>query len=52
MQDITARPDFRQKVLDFTQVPRGGTPAEFNAFLARDSENWGRVVTRAGIRID
>jgi tripartite-type tricarboxylate transporter receptor subunit TctC len=52
MQDITARPDFRQKVLDFTQVPRGGTPAEFAAFLTRDSENWGLVVARAGIRID
>jgi tripartite-type tricarboxylate transporter receptor subunit TctC len=52
MQDITARPEFRQKVLDFTQVPRGGTPAEFAAFLARDSENWGSVVSRARIRID
>ncbi|HSV52804.1 MAG TPA: tripartite tricarboxylate transporter substrate binding protein, partial [Burkholderiaceae bacterium] len=44
LQDITARADFRQKVQDFTQVPRGGTPAEFAAFLAKDSENWGRVV--------
>jgi tripartite-type tricarboxylate transporter receptor subunit TctC len=52
MQDITARPDFRQKVLDFSQVPRGGTAAEFAAFLAKDSKAWGEVVARNNIRID
>jgi tripartite-type tricarboxylate transporter receptor subunit TctC len=52
MQDITTRPDFRQKVLDFSQVPRGGTPADFAAFLAKDYEAWGRVVTRNQIKID
>ncbi|HSV81371.1 MAG TPA: tripartite tricarboxylate transporter substrate binding protein [Ramlibacter sp.] len=52
MQDITSRADFRQKVQDFTQVPRGGTPADFAAFLAKDSQNWGNVVARGNIRID
>jgi len=52
MQDITARADYRQKVLDFSQVPRGGTPAEFAAFLAKDSQAWGQVVARNHIRID
>ena len=52
MQDVASRADFRQKVLDFSQVPRGGTPAEFAAFLAKDSQAWGQVVTRNNIRID
>ena len=39
-------------VLDFSQVPRGGTPAEFAAFLAKDSQAWGQVVARNNIRID
>ncbi len=52
MQDITARPDFRQKVLDFSQVPRSGTPADFAAFLAKDFDAWGRVVARNQIKID
>jgi len=52
MQEITARSDFTQKVLDFTQVPRGGTSANFATFLAEDSRNWGEVVTRANIHID
>jgi tripartite-type tricarboxylate transporter receptor subunit TctC len=52
MQDIASRTDFRQKVLDFSQVPRGGTPAEFAAFLAKDSQAWGQVVARNNIRID
>jgi tripartite-type tricarboxylate transporter receptor subunit TctC len=52
MQGIASRPDFRQKVLDFSQVPRGGTAPEFAAFLARDSKAWGEVVARNNIRID
>ena len=52
MQRITTRPDFRRKVEDFTQVPRGGTPAQFAEFLARDLDNWGKVIARANIRLD
>jgi tripartite-type tricarboxylate transporter receptor subunit TctC len=52
MQDIASRPDFRLKVRDFSQVPRGGTPADFTAFLAQDSRNWGEVIARANLRIE
>jgi tripartite-type tricarboxylate transporter receptor subunit TctC len=52
LQTITARDDFRRKVKEFLQIPRGGTPKEFEAFLTQDSDNWGRIVAKAGIRID
>jgi tripartite-type tricarboxylate transporter receptor subunit TctC len=52
LQTITARDDFRKKVKEFLQIPRGGTPKEFESFLTQDSENWGRIVAKAGIRID
>jgi tripartite-type tricarboxylate transporter receptor subunit TctC len=52
MQRITARADFQQKVADFVQVPRGGTPGQFAEFLARDLDNWGKIIARANIRLD
>jgi tripartite-type tricarboxylate transporter receptor subunit TctC len=52
LQTITARDDFRKKVKEFLQIPRGGTPEEFASFLTRDSDNWGRIVAKAGIRIE
>ena len=52
LQGIAAGPEFRQKVLDFTQVPIGGTPKDFAAFLARDSEAWGKVITGSHIRLE
>jgi hypothetical protein len=33
-------------------IPRPGSPADFAAFLARQSEKWRPVAGRAGIRID
>ena len=32
-------------------IPRPGTPADFSAFLARESEKWQTVAKTAGIRI-
>ena len=52
LQTITARDDFRRKVKEFLQIPQGGTPEQFASFLAQDSDNWGRIVTKAGIRIE
>ena len=34
------------------QIPQGGSPEEFASFLAQDSDNWGRIVAKAGIRIE
>jgi tripartite-type tricarboxylate transporter receptor subunit TctC len=52
LQTITAKDDFRKKVKEFLQIPRGGTPEEFASFLKQDSDNWGGIVAKAGIRID
>lgn len=52
MQGIASSPAYRQKVMDFTQVPVGGTPKEFAAFLAKDSDAWGKVILRSNIRIE
>lgn len=52
LQKITARDDFRKKVKEFLQIPQGGTPEQFASFLAQDSDNWGRIVAKAGIRIE
>ncbi len=52
VQGIASSADFQKRVRDMAQVPRVGTPAEFAAFLKEDSENWGRVVARANVRLD
>jgi tripartite-type tricarboxylate transporter receptor subunit TctC len=52
LQNITSGDDFRKKVKEFLQIPRGGTPEEFTAFLKQDSDNWGRIVAKAGIQIE
>nr|WP_249158136.1 tripartite tricarboxylate transporter substrate binding protein [Bradyrhizobium jicamae] len=52
LQTITTGDDFRKKVKEFLQIPRGGTPDEFTAFLKQDSDNWGRIVAKAGIQIE
>ena len=32
--------------------PGGGTPAEFAALIASDSQKWGDVIKRAGIKLE
>jgi tripartite-type tricarboxylate transporter receptor subunit TctC len=32
--------------------PAGGTPEEFAALIAADSQKWGEVIKRAGIRLE
>ena len=39
LQNITSGDDFGKKVKEFLQIPRGGTPEEFTAFLKQDSDN-------------
>ncbi|WP_088952480.1 tripartite tricarboxylate transporter substrate-binding protein [Variovorax sp. HW608] len=52
LQDIALSNEYRQKVIDFTQVPRGGTAAEFAVFLRHDSEAWGRAIANSNVRLD
>jgi len=52
LQLVTSRPDFQHKVREFVQVPRGGTPADFAAFLAKDFAAWGQAVAVSKIQLD
>ena len=50
LQNITSGDDFRKKVKEFLQIPRGGTPEEFTAFLKQDSDDWGRIVAKPAFK--
>lgn len=43
-------PEFKSRALDLGLQPRGGTPPEFAAFIARESRRWGEVIRVAGIK--
>ena len=42
----------RQFYASIGDEPAGGTPEEFAALIAADSDKWGEVIKRAGIRLD
>ncbi|WP_274609296.1 Bug family tripartite tricarboxylate transporter substrate binding protein [Mesorhizobium sp. L-8-3] len=52
LQKITTSEEFHAKVADFVQVPRGGTPEDFATSLATETENWGRVIKAANLKIE
>jgi tripartite-type tricarboxylate transporter receptor subunit TctC len=45
-------PAMRQFYATIGDEPAGGTPEEFAALIAADSEKWGEVIKRAGIRLE
>jgi tripartite-type tricarboxylate transporter receptor subunit TctC len=47
---VLAEPDFKQRVLQLGLQPRGGTPAEFAAFIVRETRKWGEVIRVAGVK--
>ena len=42
-------PDVKEQVLKTGAVPAGDTPAEFEAFMAKERQRLGEVITRSGI---
>ena len=42
----------RQFYASIGDEPAGGTPEEFAALIAADSDKWGEVIKRAGIRLE
>ena len=42
----------RQFQASIGDEPAGGTPEEFAALIAADSQKWGEVIKRAGIRLE
>jgi tripartite-type tricarboxylate transporter receptor subunit TctC len=43
---------FKQKFAIVGDEPAGGTPAHFARTIASDSEKWGEVVRRAGVKLE
>ena len=47
---VLAEPDFKQRMLQLGLQPRGGTPAEFAAFIVRETRKWGDVIRASGVK--
>ena len=47
---VLAEPDFKARMLELGLQPRGGTPAEFAAFIVRETRKWSEVIRTAGIK--
>lgn len=45
-------PAIRQRLIALGLQPRGGTPAEFSAFIDAETRKWGEVIRSAGIKGD
>jgi tripartite-type tricarboxylate transporter receptor subunit TctC len=50
MNAALAEPDMKARLNNLGAVPMTSTPAEFGAFLAADTEKWGKVVRAAHIK--
>jgi tripartite-type tricarboxylate transporter receptor subunit TctC len=47
---VLAEPDFKSRMLELGLQPRGGTPAEFAAFIVRETRKWSEVIRVAGVK--
>ena len=47
---VLAEPDFKARMLQLGLQPRGGTPAEFAAFIVRETRKWSEVIRVAGVK--
>jgi len=47
-----ARPDSRERLRVLGAVTVGGSPADFAAFLQKDSDRWSRVIKAAGVKAE
>ena len=45
-----ASPDVRQKIIGQGNEPLGGTPEEFGALIRAESQKWGDIIRKSGIK--
>src|SRR5574343_926697 len=49
---VLARPETKQKLLEFGFDPAGGTPAELRDFTSAERRKWEPLIRTAGIKVD
>ena len=52
MNATLANPEFAAKLTNIGSELFSSSPAEFGAFLAAETEKWGKVVKFAGLKVD
>ena len=52
MKKSLARPETQLRMKQLGAIPIGDTPAEFAAFLRKDSERWAQVIKASGVRAE
>ena len=45
-------PDIRDKLVDLGFDPIGGSPTEYAALLAKETDKWAKVIRAAGVKLD
>lgn len=49
VNDVLKRPDVREKLASAGQDAKGGTPAEFSAYMGSEVTKWSRVIQQTGV---
>jgi tripartite-type tricarboxylate transporter receptor subunit TctC len=52
MKKSLARPETQLRMKQLGAIPIGDTPAEYAAFLKKDSERWAQVIKASGVRAE
>ncbi|HEX2825910.1 MAG TPA: tripartite tricarboxylate transporter substrate binding protein [Burkholderiales bacterium] len=52
MAQVLKMPDVRDKLVELGFVPIGGTPAEYAALLASETDKWAKVIKAAKVKLD
>jgi len=52
MAQVLKMPDVRDKLVELGFDPIGGSPAEYAAMIAKETDKWAKVIKAAGVRLD
>jgi tripartite-type tricarboxylate transporter receptor subunit TctC len=52
MAQVLKMADVRDKLVELGFDPIGGTPSEFAALLAKETDKWAKVIKAAGVKLD
>ncbi|MFD4838584.1 Bug family tripartite tricarboxylate transporter substrate binding protein [Achromobacter sp. NPDC058515] len=52
VQRVLDQPDIHAQLIDYGIDPVGGTPAQFDTFIASEAKRWADVIATAGIKLE